>query len=99
VGAIRVWTSKGKTIREEIVELVVDRRLSYTVLSGLAIRGYRADVDLEPIASGGCRITWRSSFTPKVPGTGRAYEKALQRATEGFVAGLAAHAATSSATS
>jgi uncharacterized protein YndB with AHSA1/START domain len=92
LGAIRVWTSKGKTLREEIVELVPDRRFSYTLLSGLALRGYRADVDLAPTASGGCHITWRSTFTPKVPGTGRAYEKALQQATEGFVTGLAAHA-------
>ena len=94
LGAIRVWTSKGKTLREEVVEIVPDRRLSYTLLSGLAVRGYRADIDLEPTASGGCRISWRSSFTVKVPGTGRAYEKALQQATEGFVAGLASHAVT-----
>ena len=92
LGAIRVWESKGKTLREEIVELVPERRFSYTLLSGLAIRDYRADVDLEPTPSGGCRIRWRSSFTAKVPGTGRAYEKALQQATEGFVAGLATHA-------
>lgn len=98
LGAIRVWRSKGKTIREEIVELVPDRRLSYTVLSGLAVRGYRADIDLEPSADGGTHITWSSSFAPKVPGTGRVYETALQRATEGFVAGLAAHAATAAPT-
>jgi hypothetical protein len=36
--------------REEIVELIPDRRLSYVLLSGYPFRDYRADVDLEPQA-------------------------------------------------
>jgi uncharacterized protein YndB with AHSA1/START domain len=92
VGAIRVWRTKGRKLREEIVELVPERRLSYTVLSGLAIKGYRADVDLTP-SDGGTEIHWHSSFRPKVPGFGGIYRRALQKATERFVAGLAAYAA------
>lgn len=95
VGAIRVWHTKGRKLREEIVELVPDRRLSYTVLSGLAIKGYRADVDLTPSTSGtgGTDIHWHSSFRAKVPGFGGVYRRALQKATDGFVEGLAAYAA------
>ena len=91
LGAIRLWRTKGRKLREEIVELVPERRFSYTVLSGLAIKGYRADVDLTPTA-GGCEIHWHSSFRAKVPGFGGIYRRALQKATEGFVEGLAAYA-------
>ena len=91
LGAIRLWRTKGRKLREEIVELVPERRLSYTVLSGLAIKGYRADVDLTP-TGGGTEIHWHSSFRAKVPGFGGIYRRALQKATEGFVEGLAAYA-------
>jgi uncharacterized protein YndB with AHSA1/START domain len=91
VGAIRVWRTKGRELREEIVELVPERRLAYTVLSGLAITGYRADVDLTP-DGGGTEIHWHSSFRAKVPGFGGVYRRALQKATDSFVEGLAAYA-------
>jgi uncharacterized protein YndB with AHSA1/START domain len=93
LGAIRSWRNGRHTLREEIVELVPDRRFSYTLLSGLAIKGYRADVDIEPDAGGGCTIHWRSSFEPKVPGTGWLYRRALGQATEQFATGLAGYAA------
>jgi uncharacterized protein YndB with AHSA1/START domain len=92
VGAIRRWRTKGRDLREEIVELVPERRLSYTVLSGLAIKGYRADVDLTPV-DGGAEIHWHSAFRAKAPGFGGIYRRALQKATEGFVEGLGAYAA------
>jgi uncharacterized protein YndB with AHSA1/START domain len=93
IGAVRVWRRGRYTFREEIVELVPDRRFSYTLLSGLAIRDYRADVDLEPGAGGGCTIRWHSSFRPKIPGTGWLYRRALDRATRDFAEGVARYAA------
>jgi len=93
LGAIRVFRTGRVTNREEIVELVPNRRFSYVQLSGLAIRGYRADVDLEP-GEDGTVIRWRSSFRPKVPGTGWLYRRALSRFIEHTVEGLAGRAAT-----
>jgi Polyketide cyclase / dehydrase and lipid transport len=52
LGAIRIFRTGTVTSREEIVELIPDRRLSYTLLSGLPLRGYRADIDLTPDGSG-----------------------------------------------
>lgn len=50
VGAIRVF-HRGKVAgRDQVAELVLDRRFSYLYLSGLPVRDYRADVDLEPEA-------------------------------------------------
>lgn len=92
LGAIRVFRTGRVTNREEIVELVPGRRFSYKLLSGLAISGYRADVDLEP-TEGGTVIRWRSSFDPKLPGTGWLYRRQLSRFIERTVRGLAAQAA------
>jgi hypothetical protein len=92
LGAIRVWHGKADKLREQIVELVPERRFSYTVLSGLGIKGYRADIDLSPTVDGGCAIHWHSSFRSKVPGVGGIYRRALQKATEQFVTGLATYA-------
>jgi hypothetical protein len=69
-GAIRVFITKVSKAREEIVELIPDRRLSYVLLSGLPFRDYRADVDLLTSANGGTTITWRAAFNVKHFGAG-----------------------------
>ncbi len=48
LGAIRAFHTGRAASHEEIVELVADRRFSYALVSGLPLRGYRADVDIEP---------------------------------------------------
>src|SRR5450755_5002355 len=80
---------------EEIVELLPERRFSYVLLSGLAIRNYRADVDLEPTGRGTV-LHWHSAFTAKVPGSGWLYRWQLARFIGQLVQGLAAHAEASS---
>jgi hypothetical protein len=91
LGAVRLFRSGRVTGHDEIVELIPDRRFSYTHTSNLPIRNYRADVDLEPI-SRGTAIRWVSAFDPKLPGTGLL----MRRALDGFIAkltdGLAEHA-------
>jgi hypothetical protein len=89
VGAIRVFRTGRVSTREEIVELVPDRRLSYTLLSGLPLRGYRANVDLSATPDG-TRIDWCSRFTAKVPGTGWLYRRVLGRFIQRCANGLAA---------
>ena len=92
VGAIRVFRTGRYTMREEIVELVPERRFSYALLSGLPIRDYRVDVDLEP-AGEGTAIRWRTSFESKLPGLGWLIRRRIAGITEQFLAGLTAHAA------
>ncbi len=91
LGAVRLFRSGRVTGHDEIVELIPDRRFSYTHTSNLPIRNYRADVDLEPISQG-TAIRWVSAFDPKLPGTGWL----MRRALDGFIAkltdGLAEHA-------
>ena len=92
VGAIRVFRRGRTTGRDQIVEVVPDRRLGYRSLSGLPVRDYRAKVDLEPDGDG-TTIRWEASFVPKLPGTGRLLERGLRRFLCECAAGLAAHAA------
>ena len=91
--AIRVFRTGRTTSVERVAELVPGRRFSYELLSGLPIRGYRADVDLSPAADGGTDIRWHSSFTAKVPGTGGLIRRRLGQFIRQCVEGLAAHAA------
>jgi carbon monoxide dehydrogenase subunit G len=94
VGAIRVFrTGRRITTRERIVEIVDNRRFSYVLLSGLAIRDYRADIDLEPDGDGTV-LHWHSSFRPKMPGFGWVYRRTLERFIGALVAGLVERAAT-----
>ncbi len=93
LGAIRVF-GKGRVIgRDQIVGLVPDRRFSYQHLTGLPVRDYRADIDLES-AGGRTRIHWHVSFVPKLPGTGWLLRWGIARFLRQSARGLAAHAPT-----
>ncbi len=70
VGAIRVFSTRVSRAREEVVESVPDRRLSYILLSGMPLEDYRADVDLIPATPVGTSIRWRSSFRARHPALG-----------------------------
>ena len=95
VGAIRVY-HRGRTVgRDETVELVPARRFSYRSLSGLPVRDYRGSVELEPEGAG-TRIVWRSSFEPKLPGTGAILRTGIAKFLRDCANGLAAHAASQS---
>lgn len=91
LGAVRVFRSGRVTGRDTIVELVPDRRFSYTHVSSLPIRDYHADVDLSPTADG-TAIRWVSTFEPKLPGTGWLLRRGLDGFVAGLTHGLAAHA-------
>jgi Polyketide cyclase / dehydrase and lipid transport len=91
VGAIRVFRRGRTTGRDEIVEVVSDRRLSYRSLSGLPVRDYRAHVDLEPDGDG-TAIRWEASFAPKMVGASWLLERGLRRFLEQCARGLAEHA-------
>jgi hypothetical protein len=91
VGAIRRF-GRGRVVgRDQVVAREPGRRFAYVSLSGLPVRGYRADVELKEDASG-TNIDWRASFTPKIPGTGRLLERGLRRFLTECVEGLARHA-------
>jgi uncharacterized protein YndB with AHSA1/START domain len=89
----RTFTTGRIVVHERVVEKVRDRRLVYVLLGGLALRDYRAVIELTPTPGDGTRLTWHTTFRPKLPGTGWLYRRSLDRATRSFVEGLARHAA------
>lgn len=94
-GAIWIFRKGRVTGRDEVAELVADRRFSYRHLTGLPVRDYRGDVDLEP-TQGGTRIRWHISFLPRSPGTGWLWRWGIRRLVSQSARGLAAHAAATS---
>jgi hypothetical protein len=92
VGAIRVLRQGRTTGRDEILELVPNRRLAYATRSGVPVVDYVGEVDLEPSPDGGTVIRWHSSFVPKVWGTGWIVQRAIGRFLDRCVRGLAVYA-------
>lgn len=79
VGAIRVFVSRSRRTREEVVDIVEGRRLSYVLCSGMPFRDYRADVRLEPKTSGGTAISWRAHFEVQYPGSRWFWKPVMRR--------------------
>jgi uncharacterized protein YndB with AHSA1/START domain len=52
---------------ERIEEVDQGRRIAYTVIGGMPVRGYRGEVTLTPDA-GGTRVRWTASFDKTLPG-------------------------------
>ncbi|MGH3901922.1 MAG: SRPBCC family protein [Pseudonocardiaceae bacterium] len=93
IGAIRIFRKGRMSGRDQIVGLVPGQRFSYRHLTGLPVRDYRADVDLES-NEGLTRIRWHVSFTPKLPGTGWLWRWGIGRLVRQSARGLAVHAQT-----
>lgn len=96
IGAIRVFRTGTVTSRELVVDAVPGRRFSYTVLSGMPLRDYRADIDLAPDGDGTI-IRWHSGFRARYPGTAWLFRWYLTRFIGVLVTGLAARASEASA--
>jgi len=92
VGAVRRLGRPPAFALEQILEYDPPHHLAYTIVRGLPVRGYHADVDLLPTATGGTSIRWAGAFEPKIPGTGALFAAALHRIVHGYAAGAAAEA-------
>jgi uncharacterized protein YndB with AHSA1/START domain len=96
VGSVGLLSSgRRRVMREEIVEVVGDRRIGYTLLAGLPLRDYRAGFELAPVPEG-TAVSWHSSFDAP-PGFGWIYVAALRRFTRRLLDGLARRVVTAAA--
>lgn len=91
LGAVRLFITGRHRSRERVVECRPGEVFSYVLESGLPLRDYRAVITLAPAAAG-TSISWRSTFRPKVPGTGGLYRRELGKFIGQTVSGLAAAA-------
>ena len=74
---------------EKILDAEEGRRLAYTVIGGIPVRNYRAEITLTPAADG-TRIRWAASFDQTL--AGRLVHRSLRRVYPQIVASLAAAA-------
>jgi hypothetical protein len=94
VGAVRVFRTGRVCSRERVVTARPNQIFSYELVSGLALRDYRAVIELRESGSG-TTIHWRSTFRAKAPGMGWIYQRQLGRFLGRAVNGLADKAAAS----
>src|SRR5262249_49102526 len=92
VGAIRVLRRGRTTGRDEILEFVPKRRIAYRSLSGVPVRDYVGEIDLEPAPAGGTGVRWQANFLPKWPGSGWLMESGIRRFLDRCAHGVADHA-------
>ena len=74
---------------ERVLDVQQGRHLAYTVIGGIPVRNYRADITLEP-AAGGTRIRWAASWDRTM--SGRLVHRSLRKLYPQIVASLAAAA-------
>jgi uncharacterized protein YndB with AHSA1/START domain len=92
VGAIRFLGAGRIGAREEMLEHDPPRLLAYTILSGMPVRGYRADVVLTETTDGGTDIRWTGGFDSAPPGLARLLRGFLDRTLQGLATRLAREA-------
>jgi uncharacterized protein YndB with AHSA1/START domain len=89
-GAIR-WMRYGRTTTvEKVLEVEDGRRMTYSVVKGIPVRNYQAEVTLTPTA-GGTRIRWTASWDRTL--AGRLVRRKLRSFYPEMVADLIAAAA------
>jgi uncharacterized protein YndB with AHSA1/START domain len=86
------WFRYGRrtTSVEKILEVEEYRRIVYTVVSGLPVRNYRAEVTLTPTPSGGTSIRWTATWDGTI--LGQAVRRKLRHVYREVVAALVAAA-------
>jgi uncharacterized protein YndB with AHSA1/START domain len=87
VGAIRVLSSVGPPLREEVLAYERPSRFSYCVLSGLPVRDHVGTVALAPQGEG-TKITYAVRLMPTVPLGGFAVVGAIKLAIKQLLGGV-----------
>jgi uncharacterized protein YndB with AHSA1/START domain len=67
VGAVRVVVKPPLRVRERVTEWVPDERMSYEMVDGMKVQGYRSTVTLEEQPGGGTLVRWRSTYDKAGP--------------------------------
>ena len=90
IGAVRALGAKsGPLSKERIVEFNAPTHQAYVIVSGpMPVKGYRADVRLTSTTDGGTHISWKGSWTTRVPGVSGFLTKMVR----GFATGAAREA-------
>ncbi|MEX2107013.1 MAG: SRPBCC family protein [Solirubrobacterales bacterium] len=89
VGAIRVLSSVGAPLREEVIAYESPSRFSYKVLSGAPVRDHVGTVELIPTGDG-TRMVYAVHLIPTLPLVGAAVVGVVRLAVKSLVEGVSA---------
>jgi uncharacterized protein YndB with AHSA1/START domain len=91
IGSVQ-WFRYGRrsTTVEEILEVDPPRRLVYTVVRGLPVKNYRAEVTLTPIVPKGTSVRWTATWDKTF--MGRMVQRKLQQVYRQVLSALVAAA-------
>jgi uncharacterized protein YndB with AHSA1/START domain len=89
VGAVRVLTSVGPPLREEVLVFEPPERFSYKLLSGAPVRDHVGTVKLAA-TEGGTEITYAVRTMPTLPVGGFAVVGVVKQAIKALLSGIAA---------
>lgn len=89
VGAIRVLTSVGPPLREEVIAFEPPERFSYKLLSGAPVRDHVGTVELAPNGAG-TEITYAVRTIPTLPAGGAAVVGVVKQAIKALLRGIEA---------
>lgn len=87
VGAIRVLTSAGPPLREEVIAFEPPTRFSYKLLSGAPLRDHVGTVELTP-RDGGTKVVYAVRTTPTVPLVGGAVVAVVKLGIKALLSGI-----------
>lgn len=90
VGAIRVLSSVGPPLREEVVAYEPPSRFSYTLLSGAPVRDHLGTVELTPSGDAGTRMVYAVRTHPTIPVVGAVVVLVIKQAIKQLINGIAA---------
>ncbi len=87
VGAIRVLTSVGPPLREEVIAYEPPGRFSYKLLDGAPVRDHIGTVELTP-QDGGTRVVYAVKTTPTLPLVGPVVVAVVKQAIKALLNGI-----------
>ena len=88
VGAIRVLTSLGPPLREEVIAYRPPSRFSYKLLSGAPVRDHVGTVELSPDGDG-TKMVYAVRTVPTLPLAGGAVVAVVKQAIKALIKGIA----------
>lgn len=87
VGAVRVLTSLGPPLREEVIAYESPSRFSYKLLSGAPVRDHVGTVELHADGTG-TRMVYAVRTTPTLPVVGSAVVGVVKQAIKALIKGI-----------
>ena len=87
VGAIRVLTSVGPSLREEVIAYDPPRRFSYRLLSGAPLRDHVGTVEITPDGERS-KVVYAVRTTPTLPLVGAAVVAVLSQGVKALLDGI-----------